>query len=74
MARPTQAPALIHNAENPWRKARPAPPKRLPDPIQVQTRVPTRNVAVTPLPATMKSSWVLTLRLFEMLTKIRRPR
>ena len=59
---PTQAPALIHSAENPSRNARPAPPKRLPEPIQVQTRVPTSTCQGTERPATMKSSWVVTLR------------
>ena len=63
MAMPSQAPALIHSAEKPLRNARPAPPNRLPDPIQVQTRVPTRKIVVTFRPATMKSSCVLTWRL-----------
>jgi len=59
---PTQAPALIQSAEKPSRNARPAPPKRLPEPIQVQIRVPTRICHGTDRPATMKSSWVDTFR------------
>ena len=74
MARPTQAPALIHSAEKPLRYARPAPPKRLPEPIQVHTSVPTRNAALTPRPATMKSSWVFTSRPLRTLTKTRKVR
>src|SRR3972149_4631097 len=62
IAIPTQAPALIQSSEKPIRKANPAPPNRLPDPIHEQTRVPARKTADVFLPATMKSSCVLTDR------------
>jgi hypothetical protein len=45
------------------RKASPAPPNRLPEPIHVETSVPTRKSVDVFRPATMKSSWVFTLRL-----------
>ena len=48
----------------PSRKASPAPPKRLPEPIQVQISVPIRYQVETLRPATMKSSCVLVVRLF----------
>jgi hypothetical protein len=52
----------------PSRKARPAPPNRLPDPIQVQTSVPTRYHVDTVRPATMNSSCDFVVRLFQMPT------
>ena len=49
----------------PSRKASPAPPNRLPEPIQVQISVPTRYQVETLRPATMKSSWLFVVRLFQ---------
>ena len=71
---PIHAPALIHSAENPSRKARPAPPKRLPEPIQVQISVPTSTCQRTDRPATMKSSCVATRRACRSANSTRTPR
>jgi hypothetical protein len=56
----------------PVRYASPAPPNREPDPIQVQTSVPTSSATGTDRPATMKSSWLFTPRARQTLTAIRK--
>ena len=59
---PTHAPNENHSSAMPVRYASPAPPNSEPEPIQVQTSVPTNRGTGTDRPATMKSAWLFTLR------------
>jgi len=59
---PSQAPAGSHTLDQPALAAYSAPAMKVPEPIQVQMRVKTITESGRLRPATMKSSWLFTLR------------